>query len=81
MRPHSVNLGVATQIEAHIATISQGRDEVLADLGQPQSERLDFDLSNLEQAMREATVFGPRPSVAPPPVRERNGDQHFPPWR
>lgn len=85
MRPRAVDLGVATQIEAHVATISRQRDEVLADLGsRADPERLDSDTSNLKEAMREATVFRPQPLMTPPLVPwapRETGYRIFPPSR
>lgn len=84
MRPDSVDLGVATQIEANIATISQGRDDVLADLGGAAPDRLDYDVYNLSQAMREATFFRPRPLVTPPLIPHAGGQtgaNTVSPWR
>ena len=84
IRAASTDLATSVAIDRQIVTVSRYRDAVLADLGEPQSLRLDADASNLRHAMQSAAVAQPQAPDLPPIQREDRppgGPEALPPAR
>jgi len=60
IRAASNDLATSVAVDQQIVSVSRYRDAVLADLGEPQSPRLDADASNLRRAMQSAAVTQPQ---------------------
>jgi len=84
IRASSTDLGRIAAIDGQIVAISRHRDAVLADLGEPQSPRLDADTANLRRAMESAGAVQPQ-APQPPPIerldRPPGGPEALPPVR
>ena len=84
IRAASTDLATSVAIDQQIVTVSRYRDAVLADLGEPQSLRLDADASNLRRAMQSAAVTQPQaPDIPPIQGQDRppGGAEALPPAR
>jgi hypothetical protein len=84
MRAASTDLATSEAVDRQIVTVSRYRDAVLADLGDPQSTRLDSDVSYLQRAMETASAAHPQAPELPPIERQDTppgGAEALPPAR
>jgi len=84
IRAASTDRPTRESVDRQIVTVSRHRDAVLADLGTPQSLRLEADASNLRRAMQSAAATQPQaPDLLPIQRQDRppGGDIALPPAR